>query len=58
MNDPGFCDLAQVSGIEMDGKNFDEILPLIEEARKRGQWLVFAVTKWVIQAFKLPSQNA
>jgi len=42
MNDPGFCDLAQVSGIEMDGKNFDEILPLIEEARKRGQWLVFA----------------
>ena len=42
LNDPGFCDLAQVSGIEMDGKNFDEILPLIEEARKTGQWLVFA----------------
>jgi len=42
LNDPGFCDLAQVSGIEMDGKNFDEILPLIEEAGKTGQWLVFA----------------
>ncbi len=42
MNDPGFCDLAQVSGIEMDGKNFDEILPLIEEARKTGQWLILA----------------
>ena len=41
-NDPGFCDLAQVSGIEMDGKNFDEILPLIEEAKKTGQWLVLA----------------
>jgi peptidoglycan-N-acetylglucosamine deacetylase len=42
MNDPAFCDLAQVSGIEMDGKNFDEILPLIEEAKKTGQWLVLA----------------
>ncbi|HEY6977772.1 MAG TPA: polysaccharide deacetylase family protein [Chitinophagaceae bacterium] len=42
MNDPAFCDLAQISGIEMDGKNFDEILPLIEEAKKTGQWLVLA----------------
>ena len=42
LNDPAFCDLAQVSGIEMDGKNFDEILPLIEEAKKTGQWLVLA----------------
>ena len=42
MNDPSFCDLAQVSGIEMDGKNFDEILPLIEEARTTGQWLILA----------------
>ena len=41
-NDPGFCDLTQVSGIEMDGKNFDEILLLIEEAKKTGQWLVLA----------------
>jgi len=42
MVDPPFCDLSQVSGIEMDGKNFDEILPLIEEAKKNGQWLVLA----------------
>jgi peptidoglycan-N-acetylglucosamine deacetylase len=42
LNDPAFCDLSQVSGIEMDGKNFDEILPLIEEAKKTGQWLVLA----------------
>jgi peptidoglycan/xylan/chitin deacetylase (PgdA/CDA1 family) len=42
MNDPSFCDLAQLSGVEMDGKNFDEILPLIEEAKKAGQWLVLA----------------
>jgi peptidoglycan-N-acetylglucosamine deacetylase len=42
MNDPSFCDLAQLSGVEMDGNNFDEILPLIEEAKKAGQWLVLA----------------
>ena len=42
MNNPDFCDLAQVSGIEMDGKNFDEILPLIEEVRTTGQWLILA----------------
>jgi peptidoglycan/xylan/chitin deacetylase (PgdA/CDA1 family) len=42
MNDPVFCDMAQISGVEMDGKNFDEILPLIEEAKKTGQWLVLA----------------
>ena len=40
--DPLFCDLSQVSGIEMDGKNFDEILSLIEEAKKNGQWLILA----------------
>src|SRR3954470_10274405 len=42
MNDPAFCDMAQISGIEMDGKSFEEILPLIEEAKKTGQWLVLA----------------
>jgi len=42
MNNPDFCDLAQVSGIEMDGKNFDEILPLIEEVGRTGQWLILA----------------
>jgi peptidoglycan/xylan/chitin deacetylase (PgdA/CDA1 family) len=42
MNDPTFCDFAQISGIEMDGKSFNEILPLIEEAKRTGQWLVFA----------------
>jgi len=42
MNDPAFCDFAQVSGIEMDGKTFDEILQLIGEAREAGQWLVLA----------------
>ena len=41
-NDPMFCDLAQLTGMEMDGKDFDQILPLIENAKKSGAWLVLA----------------
>lgn len=41
-NDPAFCDLAQLTGIEMDGKDFDQLLPLLEEAKKTGKWLVLA----------------
>ena len=40
--DPTFLDPAQVTGIEMDGKDFDEIKPLLESAREAGQWLVLA----------------
>ena len=38
--DPAYCDMAQLTGVEMDGKDFEQILPLIESARKAGQWLV------------------
>lgn len=41
-NDPAFCDFAQVTGVESDGKDFDQVLPLIEEAKKTGHWLVLA----------------
>jgi peptidoglycan/xylan/chitin deacetylase (PgdA/CDA1 family) len=41
-NDPAFCDLAQLTGVEMDGKEWDEILPLLERARETGRWLVLA----------------
>ncbi len=41
-NDPLYCNFAQLAGIEMDGKDFDQILPLLEEAKKTGQWLVLA----------------
>jgi peptidoglycan-N-acetylglucosamine deacetylase len=33
-NAPQFCDLAQLTGMEMDGKDFEQILPLIENAKK------------------------
>ncbi len=41
-NDPTFCDMAQITGMKLDGKSFEEILVLIEGAKKRGQWLVLA----------------
>jgi peptidoglycan/xylan/chitin deacetylase (PgdA/CDA1 family) len=41
-NDPAFCDMAQLMGMELDGKSFEQILTLIEEAKTRGQWLILA----------------
>ena len=41
-NDPLFCDFAQLTGVESDGKDFEQILPLIEAARRNKQWLVLA----------------
>ncbi|MBX3238320.1 MAG: polysaccharide deacetylase family protein [Chitinophagaceae bacterium] len=41
-NDPSYCDFAQLTGMESDGKDFEQILPLIETARKDGLWLVLA----------------
>jgi len=40
--DPSYCDLAQLTGVEMDGKDFEQLLPMIESAQKNGQWLVLA----------------
>ena len=41
-NDPSFTDFAQITGINMDGKDFEQILPVIVAARKNGQWVVLA----------------
>jgi len=41
-NDPVYCDMAQLTGIEMDGKNFDLIKKLIDDAKKTGSWLILA----------------
>lgn len=41
-NDPAFCDLSQITGMEMDGKTFEEIVALIEHAKVAGLWLVLA----------------
>jgi hypothetical protein len=41
-NDPTFCDSAQLTGMEMDGKDFEEMLPILESAKKNNQWVVLA----------------
>lgn len=41
-NDPSYCDMAQITGVSMDAKNFDEIKPMIEAAAEQGLWLVLA----------------
>jgi len=41
-NDPVFCDMAQILGMPSDDADFSQIKPLIEQAMKNGQWLVFA----------------
>lgn len=41
-NDPSYCDMAQLTGVELDGKTFEQILSYIETARNGGLWLVLA----------------
>lgn len=41
-NDPERVDLAQTLGVEMDGKDFGDIRPLLDQARETGAWLVLA----------------
>jgi peptidoglycan/xylan/chitin deacetylase (PgdA/CDA1 family) len=41
-NDPAYVDFAQLTGIESDGKDFEQILPIIETARRTGLWVVLA----------------
>ena len=41
-NDPSYIDFAQITGIEMDGKDFEQILPLLLDARKNGRRVVLA----------------
>ena len=41
-NDPVYCDFAQLTGMELDGKSFESILKLIEAARRNGSWLILA----------------
>ena len=39
-NDPAFCDLAQVTGIDSDGLDFEQVEQLVDEAVADGRWLV------------------
>ena len=39
-NDPSYVDMAQLTGVPMDDKNFEELLPMLEATREQGLWLV------------------
>lgn len=39
-NDPINCNFDQLTCISMDGKSFEDLLPIIEEAKKNNQWLI------------------
>jgi peptidoglycan/xylan/chitin deacetylase (PgdA/CDA1 family) len=41
-NDPTYCDFAQLTGVEMDGKDFEHIKQLIANAKDHNYWLVLA----------------
>jgi peptidoglycan/xylan/chitin deacetylase (PgdA/CDA1 family) len=41
-NDPMFCDLAQLTGMESDNKSFEDIKALIDRAAENNAWLVLA----------------
>jgi peptidoglycan/xylan/chitin deacetylase (PgdA/CDA1 family) len=41
-NDPAYVDFAQLTGIESDGKDFDQVRTTVEAARLTGAWVVLA----------------
>lgn len=41
-NDPLFADFAQLMGTESDGKDFEQIKALVDDAVQRGKWLLLA----------------
>ena len=40
-NDPAFCDLAQATGIDLDGLDFGQAKQLVDQAIAGGRWLIF-----------------
>ena len=41
-NEPSYCDMSQLTGMELDGKSFDEVKKIIESAKANGKWLILA----------------
>ena len=41
-NDPAFCDMANLMGVELDGKSFEQVKQVMDRVLKDGGWLIFA----------------
>ncbi len=39
-NDPLFSDFAQLASMDMDNKSIDQLLPVLEQTKKQGGWLI------------------
>jgi hypothetical protein len=57
-NDPWICDMAQLLGMESDGKSFEELRALIEEAADEGRWLILAGHEMADTGAQATSLNA
>ena len=51
-NNPAFCDMSQLIGMVLDSKSFEQILTLIEEAKSKGLWLIFAGHEMNVSGFQ------
>jgi beta-glucosidase len=51
-NDPVYCDMSQLTGMELDGKSFEQIKSLIESAKKKGSWLILAGHEMNVDGFQ------
>jgi len=41
-NNPNFTDFSQLTGLRVDGMNFDEIIAMLEQLRTNNSWLILA----------------
>jgi len=41
-NKPWICDLSQLLGMESDGKSFEQLKELVDNAKEEGSWLILA----------------
>lgn len=41
-SDPAYVDMAQLTGLEMDGKTFEEVLVMLKQAKTDGGWVVLS----------------
>ncbi len=53
-NDPVYCDLAQLTGMESDNKSFEQIKALIDQAAKMGPGLFWLVMRLENRISRLP----
>ncbi len=51
-NDPVYCDMSQLTGMELDAKSFEQVKTLIEMAKSKGQWLILAGHEMNEQGFQ------